>query len=238
MKKINIVSFSGGKDSTCMLLKMIEKNIKIDEIIFCDTGVEFPEMYKHIEKIDKYVFNQIGIHITKLKSKYNFEHWLLHHVKTKGKNKGKKGYSFPDFRNRWCTQVLKKQVVKSYLKKYKDCEVVEFHGIALDEIERAKKNKEKTVEYPLINWKLKEKDCLEYCYNLGYDWDGLYKKFERVSCWCCPLSRLAELKILWKEYPHLWNKLKDWQDLTYRKFRSDYNIFELEEKFKKEKYEK
>ena len=46
----HIVSFSGGKDSTAMLLKMIEKGMPIDEIIFCDTTAEFPEMYDHIKK--------------------------------------------------------------------------------------------------------------------------------------------------------------------------------------------
>jgi 3'-phosphoadenosine 5'-phosphosulfate sulfotransferase (PAPS reductase)/FAD synthetase len=45
----HIVSFSGGKDSTAMLLKMIENKMKIDEIIFCDTTVEFDEMYEHIK---------------------------------------------------------------------------------------------------------------------------------------------------------------------------------------------
>jgi len=39
----HIVSFSGGKDSTAMLLKMIENNMLIDDIIFLDTTVEFPE---------------------------------------------------------------------------------------------------------------------------------------------------------------------------------------------------
>lgn len=51
----HIVSFSGGKDSTAMLLMMLEKNMLIDEIIFCDTGKEFPQMYEHIEKVQKYI---------------------------------------------------------------------------------------------------------------------------------------------------------------------------------------
>ena len=41
----HIVSFSGGKDSTAMLLMMLEKKMQVDEIIFCDTGKEFPQMY-------------------------------------------------------------------------------------------------------------------------------------------------------------------------------------------------
>ena len=43
------VSYSGGKDSTAMLLHMIELQEQIDEVMFCDTFKEFPAMYKHIE---------------------------------------------------------------------------------------------------------------------------------------------------------------------------------------------
>lgn len=225
---MNIVSFSGGKDSTAMLLKMIKNNIKIDEIIFCDTGMEFQEMYDHIEKVQE----MIQIPITVLKSEKSFEYWMFEHIKTKGKNKGQKGYSWPDFRNRWCTQALKKQVVSKYLKQYKNVEVIEYHGIALDEKERANKNKEKKVKYPLIEWKMTEKDCLEYCYSKGLDWGGLYRKLGRVSCWCCPLKSLKELEVIYNEYPNYWQKLKEWDSKTYRQFRSDYSIEELENRFK------
>ena len=36
--KRQIVSFSGGKDSTAMLLMMIEKKMQIDEIVFLRYG--------------------------------------------------------------------------------------------------------------------------------------------------------------------------------------------------------
>ena len=45
------VSLSGGKDSTCMLLMMIEKQMPIDVVLFADTGMEFPEMYGHLEQL-------------------------------------------------------------------------------------------------------------------------------------------------------------------------------------------
>ena len=51
----HIVSFSGGKDSTAMLLKMLEDNWTIDEILFCDTGKDFPDMLDHIEKVKRYI---------------------------------------------------------------------------------------------------------------------------------------------------------------------------------------
>ena len=40
----NVVQFSGGKDSTAMLLLLLERGVTVDEIIFCDTGMEFPEL--------------------------------------------------------------------------------------------------------------------------------------------------------------------------------------------------
>ena len=52
-----IVSFSGGKDSTAMLLHLLELGEPVDEVLFCDTTVEFPEMYTHIEKVKKAIEN-------------------------------------------------------------------------------------------------------------------------------------------------------------------------------------
>ena len=47
----NVVSLSGGKDSTAMILMMLEKNMPVDLILFCDTGKEFPAMLRHIDKL-------------------------------------------------------------------------------------------------------------------------------------------------------------------------------------------
>lgn len=63
----HVVSLSGGKDSTAMLLRMLEEGRPVDIILFCDTGIEFDAMYRHIEKLEKY----IGIPITRLKSPYS-----------------------------------------------------------------------------------------------------------------------------------------------------------------------
>ncbi len=52
---LHIVSFSGGKDSTAMLLHMMELGMKIDVVLYCDTWMEFPAMYRHVEKVKKIV---------------------------------------------------------------------------------------------------------------------------------------------------------------------------------------
>jgi len=220
----HIVSFSGGKDSTAMLLMMIEKDMQIDEIVFCDTGMEFPAMYEHIDEVERC----IGSKITRLKAEHSFEFMMFDYVKKKGKHKGKKGYGWPDFRNRWCTSYLKRDLLGKYLQ---GINAIEYHGIALDEAHRAEKNKERSIKYPLIEWKITEKDALNYCYSKGFNWGGLYDRFHRVSCWHCPLQSIPELKQLYTHFPALWQRLKRMDKKAWNQFRADYTVQELEERF-------
>ena len=70
------VSLSGGKDSTAMLLLMIEQDMPIDVVLTADTGMEFPEMYEHLQKLDDLLCRERGIHITTLRHPKGFE-WLM-----------------------------------------------------------------------------------------------------------------------------------------------------------------
>lgn len=222
----HIVSFSGGKDSTAMLLKMIENKMKIDEIVFCDTTVEFDEMYEHIKQVK----HMIKRRITVLTPNEDFEYYLLHHEK---KN-GELGYGFPTMKNRWCTSLFKRDIMNKYLnKKYKRHTVILYQGIALDEIERTEKNNDgRIIKYPLIDFGMTEKDCLEYCYSKGLTWGGLYEDFDRMSCWCCPLSKHRELEVIYRKHPAKWEKLKQWEKELGKQFRPECSISDLEDKFK------
>ena len=224
----HIVSFSGGKDSTAMLLRMLEEGMTVDEILFCDTGKDFPDMSEHIEKVNTYIKEHYNKTITKLQSEKPFDYYMFEHKKTRGKNKGKKGYGWATMRCRCCTTILKNNVINKYLSNYKD-DYVEYIGIAYDELKRIKDKK-----YPLVDWKMTEKDCLEYCYNKGFNWNGLYEHFDRLSCWCCPLKNQKELKILYTYYPELWQELKQMDEKNYNKFKQNYSVKDIEKKFSQE----
>jgi 3'-phosphoadenosine 5'-phosphosulfate sulfotransferase (PAPS reductase)/FAD synthetase len=237
---MNIVSFSGGKDSTAMLLMMLEKGIPVDRVICVDTTKEFPQMYEHIKKVQAMI-EPLRIEIVKI----DFDYWFGEHIRTKGKRKGEVGYGFPDFRNRWCT-ALKRQFFRKTLASMQYTprkrggvnsipnNIVEFHGIAFDEKERTLNNKGRNIKYPLVEWQITEKQALDYCYAKGLDWGGLYEKFHRVSCWCCPLSRIGELRVLYNDFPELWAELEEMDKKSFRKFRSDYSVKDLSEKFANE----
>jgi len=198
-----IISFSGGKDSTAMLLRMLEKKMRIDEIIYFsakDWDWEF--IGKHFEQIEK----REKIKITILESDKDWNQI----VRERG---------FPSQFIRWCTGD-KVRIISKYLKEKYDNDYIEYIGIAYDESNRAGNQAYRTnrnIKFPLIDWKMTEKDCLEYCLKKGYDWNGYYqsgenKEVKRLSCWCCPLQYKLALFDLWKNHPDKWNKLRKMQE--------------------------
>ena len=77
------VSCSGGKDSTAMFLLMIERDMPIDVVLTADTGMEFPEMYEHMQKLDDLLYRERGIHITTLRHPMGFEYLMFEEPKVK-----------------------------------------------------------------------------------------------------------------------------------------------------------
>lgn len=217
---LNIVSFSGGKDSTALLLMMLERGMRVDDIVCVDMGKEFPQMYEHWEQVEAYT----GRKLTILTLEKSYDYWMFHHVKTKGKNKGKCGYGLATSRIRWCTK-LKTQLIDRYLKSIGE-PYQEFIGIAYDERERCRDK-----NYPLVDWGVTEAQALEYCCSRGFRWSGLYEHFHRVSCRCCPLKSLPELKQIYEYYPEVWQELQDMDNKAYNQFRRDYSISDLSRKF-------
>ena len=241
---LHVVSLSGGKDSTAMLLRMIDENMPIDIILFCDTGLEFPEMYEHLEKLE----HNIGRPITRIRSFHTFDYFLtekevlVKHKRNREYN-NVRGYGWPGPVNRWCTKELKTIPREKFLKQLQEhYDVIEYVGLAADEgyrLER-KNNRRENNRHPLVDWGMTEADCLQYCYDRGYTWGGLYDKYERVSCWCCPLQPLTELRILYRDYPELWKTLVEWDKRSWRNYKAGYSVealaarFDFEEEWQKQ----
>lgn len=257
----HIASVSWGKDSLAMLLMLIEKNYPLDEVVYFDTGMEFQAVYNLRDKI-KPLLESKGIKYTELKPKCEFCYKMFDKP-VKAKNGTiHYGYSWCGGRCRWGT-TEKLVALEKYCKG-----AIQYVGIAGDEPKRLdgifeieKDENKKFVlnekgcakigkqisnfnkTYPLAEWGMTEKDCLQYCYDKGYYWleDGidLYSILDRVSCWCCANKNLKELKNYYLYLPKYWQKLKDLQNKTDRPFKNNkYTIFDLEEKFKRESRER
>lgn len=241
------VSFSGGKDSTAMLLHMMEIGEHIDEVINVDTGMEYPAMYEHIAKVRRIV-EEHGIRYTELRAEHSFE-WYMFEKEVPSKKWGTTyGYGWPGAYMRWCTKHLKTSVIEGYLKQVRaehgKGNVIQCIGLATDETKRLERNNNQSPghRHPLVEWGWTEADCIAYCKARGYDWGGLYDIFARVSCWCCPLARLDQLRKLRRHYPELWERLREMDARLHdqsvrhceRRFKSEYDIEELERRFARE----
>lgn len=165
MKKI--LSISGGKDSTFLLLELIRIGQPPDECVFFDTGWEFPQMYRHIERL-KALCEQHGIPFTTLHPDQSFD-FLMFEKKVKEKSGGEHfGYSWCGACGvRWGT-TEKTKVIDRYT-----ANAVVLIGIAADEPDRLDKERAPNKVFPLADWGVTEAQCLAGCYAAGYDWEGL-----------------------------------------------------------------
>jgi 3'-phosphoadenosine 5'-phosphosulfate sulfotransferase (PAPS reductase)/FAD synthetase len=211
-----VASFSGGKDSTAMVLRMMELGEDLDEVIFCDTGMEFPAMYDHIMKVRKAVESE-GVKFTVLEPEHSFE-WLMLEKPIESKKYGHySGQSWPSMHVRWCTRYLKAEVSDRHLTDLRERygEVTLCTGLAADEGRRIERRTNAGHRHPLAEWGWTEDMCLGYCYGRGYDWHdpsvgkGLYEIFSRTSCWICPLGTIDNFRQLRRWYPELWAKIGD-----------------------------
>lgn len=232
MKKKYIASVSFGKDSLAMLLRLIEENKPLDEVVFYDTGMEFNAIYILRDKIIE-ILKQKNIKYTELKPQERFEYTMFDKQVKKRNGTYSKGYSWCGGRCRWGTTEKLKAIEKYCKGNY------EYVGIACDENNRLQKERKGNKLFPLNEWGMTEKDCLEYCYSKGYNWleDGieLYSILDRVSCWCCANKNLKELKNYYLYLPEYWRKLKQLQDKTDRPMKyNKYTVYDLENKFKEE----
>ena len=207
-----------------MLLMMLERGEKVDEAVMFDGGWEFPEMHEHIEKLRR----EVDVPITVLKPPHPLEWYVNSYMMKKGARKGKLGYGFPRPNARWCTR-LKNDTLSRYL-----CGgELQCVGIAADEDRSQVDGK----RYPLIEWGVTEREALDYCLSRGYDWGGLYERMNRVSCWCCPLQGIDELRNVRELHPELWRHLIELERgcTAYpNTFRIDYSAERLEQRFAKE----
>lgn len=218
-----------------MLLKLLEMNYPLDEVVYFDIGVEFDSIRNNAEKMKSLLANK-GIEFTILEPREPFIYCTTEKPVKKRNGELQCGYKWCGGCARWGTS-LKLEAIKENNKKYGDELIVEYVGVAADERQRInrERNGNRVKIYPLVEWEMTEKDCLEYCYSKGWHWNEngyeLYDLLDRVSCKYCKNKNLKELKNIYHFMPDVWQELKELQDKVQMPFKGNKTIHDIETRF-------
>jgi 3'-phosphoadenosine 5'-phosphosulfate sulfotransferase (PAPS reductase)/FAD synthetase len=200
-----IVSVSGGKDSTALLLYALN-NLQVnkeDEIVpvFCDTGWEHDDTYNYID----YLEEKLNIKIIKIQNEIGGMRELALH-----KN------FMPNRVMRYCTEELKQKPFKKFVYENfvsKNIDFISLIGVRRDEskaradaecfkIVRETYNRKafyiKTLQ-PIVYWSTER--VFQYIKESGLEPNPLYKKeYSRVGCYPCIYANKGELEMLEGKY--------------------------------------
>jgi 3'-phosphoadenosine 5'-phosphosulfate sulfotransferase (PAPS reductase)/FAD synthetase len=199
----HIVCFSGGKDSTALVL-WAKENLSEFTTVFCDTGWEHPITYAYVEEINQQL---LGGKLVTLKSEKYPGGFVQLCVDRK---------MVPGVKTRFCTQELKVFPLHKYFEKQDD-EITSYQGIRADE-SASRANMEGTqwlddaggywIKRPLLRWTAKQ--CFDMMKRHNVEPNPLYLMgSKRVGCWPCIMTGLGELKRILKFHPEIKQRLID-----------------------------
>lgn len=207
---MNIISFSGGKDSTALILWAKENKMKF-RTIFCDTGWEDEITYEYVEYINKTLLN--GKLIVLKSDKYEgFEDLSI------------KKKRVASTMARFCTEELKLKPTKKYIESLKDVNL--YFGIRAEESAKRALMPEKIfdkdyyncwIHRPLLKWTAKDVFDIHKKYLIKPN--PLYRMgMLRVGCMPCIMTNLKELKSIIKQRPDTIKKVSELEKKLGRTF--------------------
>ena len=211
-----------GDDTAMMIAEMYERGYEPDEIVFCDTGSEFPHTYRFITFLQNWCIERNWSRVVVLK-KFDKLGQPLSVIAT-----AEAGNTLPAaaFGKKSCSLRFKTETGDKYFNNHpkaweawgvsKKGERLDSHtgsilrlvGINADEPERAAKwqPQDKWVQsFPLFDWDIgeKESDAVE---RVGLYYPG------KSSCVCCPHLSSAELHMLHDDYPDIFERVQRMED--------------------------
>jgi len=198
------VSFSGGKDSLACLI-LARKAIRRPEVLFINTGLEFPETLQYVRDLVKSL--KLPLHEIKGDSSF-FEQVRV--------------FGPPAKDYRWCCKTNKLGPMTSFLAEHypRGCVTIEgrriyesFNRSAIRAVERNPYVPSQTTLAPIRSWNALE--VMLYIHSSGLLANPLYEQdYERIGCWLCPASLQSEFARLKDTHPDLFRQwmesLQNW----------------------------
>jgi len=227
---VNVINFSGGRTSAYMTKRLISEGG--DYIVtFQNTGKELPETLDFINECNR----RWNLNIVWLEFRYgnNFEIVNYETASRDGRPFDElikhKNHFLPNQRMRYCTEYLKINTLKRYLKSIGIKHYTSFNGIRYDEPRRWSKiqSTDLDIELPLVKWKIEKKDVLNWWKLQPFD---LKVNEPYGNCDCCFLKGKGKLSIIAKEKPNLFDWWIEKENNSKGTFKKEISYSELRNK--------
>lgn len=194
----HIVALSGGKDSTALALRLRELEPDLNPIYLCTpTGDELPEMVEHWARLE----TLLGRPLTRVSAKHDLNGLIEHFG------------ALPNWRQRWCTRLLKIEPCLAFLKQ--NAPATLLVGLRADEAERRGIYGDSVnVRFPLREWGWDIQDVVWYLKERGVDIP------KRTDCARCYGQRLVEWKRLYQNQPEIYAHAEEQERKIGATFRS------------------
>lgn len=212
-----IVSWSGGKDSTSTILKMIEYNIPIKKIIYVrmmyteTIPATLPIVTNFVDNAVNR-FKCMGFDVDVVQSKPLFDYVIAKFKRSKNKDKNGKTYGMCAFIRGHCIGTREKQLtIKKLTKQYEnDYEMI---GYACDETTRIHRLGDKKQSI-LVELGITENECFEIC-SKEHLLSPLYEiGFKRDGCWFCPNVPKQQRTYIKAYCPDIYKLIREQYELT------------------------
>lgn len=200
MEKRATVSYSGGKDSL-VVLQLVSECLEDFDILFADTGIEFPETVINAEVVSRLY----GKSLRSISSGNAF--W-----------ESVDSFGPPSVEMRWCCKVCKLGPIAQLIERNYEEGCLTFIGQRKYESgtraksERVWKNPwvgNQIGAAPIQDWTAMHVWLYIFMHDLPYN--PLYGKgFDRIGCWLCPSCSVADLHRLRATHPEFASKLENY----------------------------
>lgn len=196
----HIVALSGGKDSTAMALRLAEIEPYIDFSFVCTpTGNEPPEMFAHW----RHLGNLLGKPLKPIVGGT-----LINLIERQN--------ALPNWRQRWCTRILKIEPYAKWLASQRPC--VSYVGLRVDEPDREGGDYLNIpgvqMRFPLREWNWRIEEVTWYLRERAIDIP------KRTDCALCFFQRLVEWHELWRDDREAWDQGERLEAMVGHTFRS------------------
>lgn len=180
----HVVGLSGGKDSTALALWLVENEPRDYEFICNETGNELPEMHEHWAKLEK----MLGAPLIRVR----------HTTDLKGMIREEK--AIPNWRQRFCTRILKIEPTIRYMRALPDDSVLYVGLRADEEVRPGLFDEDILTRFPLREQKMTEADVYAFLDKRGVCIPA------RTDCGWCFYQRIDEWQTLYFKHRPLFDE--------------------------------